>query len=144
MVYYLTLLPCACIGIVGASRMLRRSASAKEQLHHPRGKHGREDGRRRSYGVYSGRTTDVPPDVRHSIAVGRPTTSGRPTSTNDRTTDADRTTDTSCPEPKRRKSDALWTFGPPRATGRPTLPVRSRAFGLVSLSHLPLRVLDYK
>ena len=72
-----------------------------------------------------------PPDV-------RPLSSAR-------TTDADRTTDTTCPEPKCRMSDALRTSGPPRATGRPTptgrptLRVCSRAFGLVSLSHLPLR-----
>src|SRR4051812_24325554 len=46
MVYYLTLYPCACIGIVGTLQTTRRSASAKEQLHHPRGKHGREGGRR--------------------------------------------------------------------------------------------------
>src|SRR4051812_3482793 len=45
MVYYLTLLPCACIGIVGASRILRRSASAKEQLHHLQEKPGSNDER---------------------------------------------------------------------------------------------------
>src|SRR3954465_4238818 len=46
MVYYLTLYPCACIGIVGTLQTTRRSASAKEQLHHPQEKHGREGGRR--------------------------------------------------------------------------------------------------
>ena len=47
MVYYLTPLSCACIYIVGTLRTTRRSASAKEQPHCSRGKHGRDDGRRR-------------------------------------------------------------------------------------------------
>src|SRR3954467_3281406 len=46
MVYYLTLHSCACIGIVETLRTTRRSASAREQLHHPQEKHGREGGRR--------------------------------------------------------------------------------------------------
>ena len=79
MVYYLTLHSCAYIGIVGTLRIMRRSASAKEQLHYPRGKHGREDERRRSCRAYSIRTSNVPLDVRHSIAPGRPTSTGRPT-----------------------------------------------------------------
>src|SRR3954471_15692907 len=74
MVYYLTLYPCACIGIVGTLQTTRRSASAKEQLHHPRGKHGREGGRRpRTSGTtackryYRSRTsgTTAPPLPRH-------------------------------------------------------------------------------
>ena len=63
MVYYLTLHR-ACIGIVGASRMTRRSASAKDHLHHPRGKPGREDARRRV--------------VEEAPATGRPVGSRRP------------------------------------------------------------------
>ena len=41
-------LSCARIGIVGTLRTTRRSASAKVQLHHPRGRPGSDDGRRRS------------------------------------------------------------------------------------------------
>ena len=70
MVYYLTLLPCACIGIVGASRMLRRSASAKEQLHHTRGKPRSDDGRNGAAGSYSGWTSR--PKAGHPAPVQPP------------------------------------------------------------------------
>ena len=85
-----------------------------------------------------------PPDVRPSIATGRSTKTGRPTSPRHRTSDAHRKSGATHPEAKRWTSDALRTTGRPTPTGRPTLPVRSRAFGLVSLSQLPLRGLDYK
>ena len=70
--------PLVCsIGIVGTSRMMRRSASAKEHLHPPRGKPGREDGRRRNCRVFSDRTTGShwtsdplqPPDDRRTSDV---------------------------------------------------------------------------
>ena len=69
MVYYLTLLPCACIGIVRASRMLR-SASAEEQLHHLLGKPGSDDRRRRSCWCYSGWTSE--PRAGHPAPVQPP------------------------------------------------------------------------
>ena len=142
MVYYLTLHSCAYIGIVGTPQTTRRSASASVQLHHPRGKRGSEHGRRWSCGVYnvwttrSHRTPDTlqrpdgrrPLDVRRTLdqqqtkstAPGQPSNTRRPTTSSHRTSDAYRKSGATCPEPKRRKSDALRTSGPPRATGRPT------------------------
>lgn len=82
--------------------------------------------------------------------AGRSTTSGRPTSPSHWTYDAYWISSATYPEANCQKSDALRTSGPPRATGysvttvRPILPVRSRAFGLVPLSQLPFRGLDYK
>ena len=126
--------------------MTRRSASAKEHLHHPRGKHGREDGRRRSCGVPSGRTTNVPLDVRQSTATrrrgcdgrpsprtpafprvqptrstatGRPTETERPTPPRPRTTERLRTTGATATERYLRKLEDFRTFGPSRAPGRP-------------------------
>jgi hypothetical protein len=84
MVYYLILLSCACIGIAGASRTMRKSASAEDRQDHPWGKLGSEDGRRRSgrtsgacdpeKGI-SGRTSGVTPDIRR-LSIAR--TSGLP------------------------------------------------------------------
>jgi hypothetical protein len=68
MVYYVTLLSCACIGIVGASQMMRRSASVEEHPHHLRGTRGSGDGRRNEKTElllsYSGRTSGPRPDIR--------------------------------------------------------------------------------
>uniref|UniRef100_A0A453K9W3 Uncharacterized protein n=1 Tax=Aegilops tauschii subsp. strangulata TaxID=200361 RepID=A0A453K9W3_AEGTS len=61
--------------------MTTRSASAKKHLHHPRGKRGSEDRRRRSYSkaTTTGRPTrprpgqlEEPQPV-HATAAGRPT-----------------------------------------------------------------------
>jgi hypothetical protein len=101
---------------------------------------------------YSHRTSDDPPDVRQCTLQWpddwRDT--GRPTVSSDRMTDTDRKSGATGPEKKRRTSDARRTSGPSRATGRPTPTgrpvtacVQPRPFGLVSLSHLPLRGLDY-
>ena len=153
MVYYLTFLSCACIGIAGASLTTTRSASAKEHLHHPRGKLGSEDGRRRS--------------CNKATATGCPMIHGRPTRPRPgqpeepqpmHTTAAERPTrhrmsdtlqppdDRTLPEIWRRLSreETSKVRRPPDDRTTPTLPVRSRAFGLVPLSHLPFRGLDYK
>ena len=64
MVYYLTFFSCAYISIVGASRMTRRSASARVRLHHPRRQHGREDARKEKkmeWLLEPGRTSGPPP-----------------------------------------------------------------------------------
>ena len=58
-----TLLPSACIGIVGTLRTTWWSASAKEHQHHPRGKCGNKDARRRA--------------VEEAPATGRPVGTGR-------------------------------------------------------------------
>ena len=59
-------------------RTTRKSASSKEHLHHPRGKRGSEDGRRRSCGAFNGQMTDKTPDVRRVPAPGRRTLTRRP------------------------------------------------------------------
>ena len=102
MVYYLTLHR-ACIGIVGASRMTRRSASAKDHLHHPRGKHGREDGR--------------------NGAAGKATGSGRPSSIR-RPTTPRRPDDRRPPDVRDigNRTEIQEITGSPGATGRPVPP----------------------
>src|SRR6187399_146638 len=78
MVYYLTLHSCACICIVGASRMMRRSVSGKDHLHHLRGKRGREDGRNGAAASFRLRTTGVYRTSDASQATGSPGATGRP------------------------------------------------------------------
>ena len=142
MVYYLTLHSCACIGIVGMPRMTRRSASTKEHLHHPRGKPGREDGRR-SCKVYtdqmtrSRRTSDPlqtpddrrTPDIRQVPGTGRPTLTGNPVPPIPKQNDG-RPTPSGRPDPHerpnvRRRSDVrpcLCAAGPLALYLSPTYP----------------------
>ena len=110
MVYYLKLHSRTCIGIVGTLRTTRRSASASVQLHHPRGKRGNKDARRRA--------------VEEAPVSGRPDDTGRPAPPSERTSGPHRTTDTSTPEPNQRKIDDT---GRSLATGRPVPPQPSQS-----------------
>ena len=151
MVYYLTLHSRTCIGIVGTLRTARRSASASVQLHHPRGKRGNKDARRRA--------------IEEAPASGRPASNRRPaTPPNERMSGPHQTTDTSTPEPNQRKTEDTGrppatgltvppqpsqserksgdyrTSGSPRATGRP-VPSGRPVPGCVQLraeAHVPL------
>ena len=135
MVYYLTLLPCACIGIAGTLRTTWRSASAKEHLHHPRGKRGNEDARRRvveeapptGRPVGSGRQVpeDPPddrsrPDDRCPFARAKRADVRRHRTTGDRTTGPDQKSATPPSEPERADDRPLPDVWPPtshRTTG---------------------------
>ena len=110
MVYYLTLLQCACIGIVGTLRTTWRSAIAKEHLHHPRGKRGNEGARRRA--------------VKEAPATGRPVGSGR-SAPEDPPDDRSRPDDR-CPCTRAKRADVRChrttgdrTTGPDRKSATP-------------------------
>jgi hypothetical protein len=86
---------------------------------------------------YSGRMTDVTPDVRHTTAPGRPTATGNPTTPVQRR-NVGSSTPSGRPDPRERPDDRQ------PSDVRHCLRADPRVSTHVSLSHLPLRGLDYK
>jgi hypothetical protein len=86
---------------------------------------------------YSGRMTDVTPDVRHTTAPGRPTATGNPATPVQRR-NVGSSTPSGRPDPRERPDDR-------QPSGvRHCLRADPRVSTHVSVSHLPLRGLDYK